>query len=111
MSSTRLSARCNHDFTLQAIERCLAKDPARRWPDARSFRAALGTSAETAALPEALEGVQGRGFWLFWWLDAAVLFLLVALATWRDDLGLVGWASLAILGTLVAAPSSRRSAA
>ena len=90
------------DATVHAVERCLAKDPARRWPDARSLRAALGSTAASAALPEALEPVQGRAFWLFWWVDAAVLLTMVC-AMWRDELGPVGWAALAILATVVAA--------
>ena len=37
------------DSTVQAVERCLAKDPARRWPDARSLKHALGVTEEPAA--------------------------------------------------------------
>lgn len=48
------------DSTLQAVERCLAKDPARRWPDARSLKTTLAT-AEEAQLPDALQSVQGQG--------------------------------------------------
>jgi predicted Ser/Thr protein kinase len=48
------------DATQQAIERCLAKDPEKRWPDARALRASLGT-VEDAGLPEALEAVHGHG--------------------------------------------------
>jgi serine/threonine-protein kinase len=89
------------DAAAQAIERCLAKDPSRRWADARSLRAALGTKAAAAALPEALEPVQATAFWMAWWLDAAVI-LAVVLATWRDEFGTVGWAVIGILCTLVA---------
>jgi len=48
------------DSTAQAIERCLAKDPAARWPDARSLRLALGV-AEESHLPDSLRAVEGRG--------------------------------------------------
>ncbi len=49
------------DATIQVVERCLAKDPAKRWPDARSLRLAVG-GAEDAELPDGLRTVQGRGF-------------------------------------------------
>jgi len=48
------------DSTAQAIERCLAKDPAARWPDARSLKLALGVSEESQ-LPDALHAAEGRG--------------------------------------------------
>jgi hypothetical protein len=48
------------DSTVQAVERCLAKDPAGRWPDARSLRLALGTTEESQ-LPDALQAVEGWG--------------------------------------------------
>ncbi|HVR70338.1 MAG TPA: serine/threonine-protein kinase [Vicinamibacteria bacterium] len=48
------------DATLQAVERCLAKDPARRWPDARSLKLALGVSEEPQ-LPDTVRMVDGQG--------------------------------------------------
>ena len=48
------------DSTVQAVERCLAKDPARRWPDARSLKLAMGT-LEEGQLPDGLQAVQGQG--------------------------------------------------
>jgi hypothetical protein len=48
------------DSTAQAIERCLAKDPAARWPDARSLKLALG-GIEENHLPDALQAAEGRG--------------------------------------------------
>ncbi|MBS0574825.1 MAG: protein kinase [Proteobacteria bacterium] len=51
------------DSTVQAVERCLAKDPAQRWPDARSLKLALG-KIEEAQLPDLLDDVQGSGIWL-----------------------------------------------
>jgi hypothetical protein len=48
------------DSTVEAVERCLAKDPAARWPDARSLKLALGVTEESA-LPDALRGVEGKG--------------------------------------------------
>ncbi len=48
------------DSTVQALERCLAKDPAARWQDARSLKLALGV-AEESQLPDALQSVEGRG--------------------------------------------------
>jgi Protein kinase domain len=60
------------DATVEAVERCLAKDPGRRWPDARSLKTTLATTEETQ-LPAALQVVQGWGgtymaiglLWLF----------------------------------------------
>jgi len=48
------------DSTVHAVERCLAKDPAARWPDARSLKVTLGITEESS-LPEALQAVQGQG--------------------------------------------------
>lgn len=78
--------------TAQAIERCLAKDPSKRWPDARSLKLAIGASEESH-LPDALHAVEGRGipalalmtcwvggFWLIgenyeFWDDGGRIFL------------------------------------
>jgi hypothetical protein len=48
------------DSTVTAVERCLAKDPARRWPDARSLKLALGVSEEQQ-LPDTVRMVDGQG--------------------------------------------------
>jgi tRNA A-37 threonylcarbamoyl transferase component Bud32 len=79
--------------TAQAVERCLAKDPSKRWPDARSLGLALG-AGDDSRLPDALQSVEGRGipglaivvayvvgFWLFgekygFWDDGGVIFFL-----------------------------------
>ena len=59
------------DSTAAAVERCLAKDPAARWPDARSLKLALGVTEEPQ-LPDTVRAVEGQG----------VLFaILVALFT------------------------------
>jgi RNA polymerase subunit RPABC4/transcription elongation factor Spt4 len=57
------------DATQQAIERCLAKDPDKRWSDARALRMSLG-SVDDAGLPDALEAVHGHG----------MTFLLISIA-------------------------------
>lgn len=48
------------DSTVQALERCLAKDPTARWPDARSLKLALGVVGESQ-LPDALHAAESRG--------------------------------------------------
>lgn len=48
------------DGTAQVVERCLAKDRAQRWPDARSLKVAVGGS-ETAQLPDGLHEIEGQG--------------------------------------------------
>lgn len=48
------------DSTVQVVDRCLAKDPAQRWPDARSLKLALG-AIEESHLPDALQAVEGKG--------------------------------------------------
>ena len=48
------------DPTAQAVEKCLAKDPAARWPDARSLKVALG-AGDDSALPDDLQAVDGHG--------------------------------------------------
>lgn len=62
------------DATAQAVQRCLAKDPAARWQDARSLKLALGMSEESQ-LPDALHVIEGRGMLA---LIIAGLFLLLS---------------------------------
>jgi hypothetical protein len=57
----RVLAPALSDSTVQAVERCLAKDPAKRWPDARSLKVVFGTVEEEGALPDALRAVEGKG--------------------------------------------------
>jgi serine/threonine-protein kinase len=91
------------DSTLQAVERCLAKDPIRRWPDARSLRQALGSVAPgSASLPEALEQVESQGFRLVLWTLAAGL-LAEAWWLWWSELGPGSTAVMGILSTVVLA--------
>ena len=61
------------DSTVLAVERCLAKDPARRWPDARSLKLALGVTEEPQ-LPDTHRGVEGQGM-----LAAYIVMLSMAL--------------------------------
>jgi hypothetical protein len=61
------------DSTVLAVERCLAKDPARRWPDARSLKLALGVSDEPH-LPDTQRGMEGQGL-----LAAYIIMLSLAL--------------------------------
>jgi hypothetical protein len=57
-----------------ALGRCLAKDPAARWPHAAQLRDVLAPDArEEAELPPALAGVEGAGAWLAPWA-AALLY-------------------------------------
>jgi hypothetical protein len=76
-----LNANLSHS-TAQAVERCLAKDPSRRWQDARSLRLALGASEESH-LPDALQAVEGRG------ILALAFFIVLNIALWvasfRDE--------------------------
>ena len=58
------------DSTADAVARCLAKDPARRWPDARSLKQSLGVAAE-AHLPDTRRAVEGQGLLMLY------IFLLV----------------------------------
>ncbi|MBW3565566.1 MAG: protein kinase [Acidobacteria bacterium] len=48
------------DGMAQAIERCLAKEPDGRWPDARSLRIALADDGESS-LPDALRPAESSG--------------------------------------------------
>lgn len=65
------------DTTVQAVQRCLSKDPSQRWPDARSLKLALG-AIEEDHLPEALQDVQGIGILgtLYVW---ASMYLMIVL--------------------------------
>src|SRR5262249_17208422 len=61
------------DSTVRAVERCLAKDPERRFADARSFKLALGV-AEEPQLPDTVRAVQGQGL-----LALYIVFLVLAM--------------------------------
>ncbi len=66
-----------------AISKCLAKDPAARFPDAGSLREALGARPVESGVPESLEEVESSGFWLgVWWSAVAVVAL--SLLVWRS---------------------------
>jgi hypothetical protein len=58
--SLRSVAPAVSDATVQTVERCLAKDPAGRWQDARSLAQTLGAT-EVTQLPDSLHAVEGRG--------------------------------------------------
>ncbi len=61
------------DDLAAAIMRCLAKDPAARWPDARSLREAVApTGLDDEQLPEPLDALDGIGPAL---LPFAILFV------------------------------------
>lgn len=81
------------ESTLQVIERCLAKDPAKRWQDAHALRATLGLT-EDGELPDALEAVHGQGV-AFAFITAALLMLMWAVVVRMQNappavFGLVG---------------------
>jgi hypothetical protein len=59
-----------------AVMRCLRRDPAARWPDARALREAVSpTSLEADQLPEPLDTLDGTGPFL---LPFVLLFLALA---------------------------------
>ncbi len=62
------------DATVMAVERCLAKDPAKRFSDARSLKVALGVS-EGPQLPDTQRAVEGQGI-LAAYIGAIVLTLI-----------------------------------
>jgi hypothetical protein len=64
------------DSTVQIVERCLFKDPARRWPDARSLKLAIGTDTDSHHLPDALHEIEGQGI-IFIVVAAALLAALI----------------------------------
>jgi Protein kinase domain len=61
------------DSTAQIVERCLAKDPNKRWADARSLQMALG-APEESALPDELQAAESRGIT---GVVIAIAFLLI----------------------------------
>ncbi|HVS31803.1 MAG TPA: serine/threonine-protein kinase [Thermoanaerobaculia bacterium] len=78
------------DSTVQVVERCLAKDPAARWPDARSLSKSLG-AMEVNQLPDSLHAVEGRGIPAVVFgvlgLDAFYFATMLAARALRDEGG------------------------
>ena len=82
----RSLARGIGDSTVQVVERCLAKDPARRWPDARSLKLALGV-VEESALPDVLHAVEAKGVPF---AAALTVVILAFVWVWHFALGNTG---------------------
>ena len=61
--------------TARLVERCLAKDREKRWPDARSLKVSLGAFEEDDHLPDALQAAEGNGLPALA-IAVAVLFFL-----------------------------------
>ena len=78
------------DSTVQAVERCLAKDPAQRWPDARSLKLALG-KIEEAQLPDLLDDVQGSGIWLLAYATICPAIIALSMIGFGVDPSSHGW--------------------
>jgi serine/threonine-protein kinase len=88
------------DPTVQAVERCLAKDPARRWPDARSLKLALGVSEEPQ-LPDTVQAVQGQGM-----LAGCIVLLVLTLLSTVEWPALL-YSSMGLVALLYAFASAR----
>jgi serine/threonine protein kinase len=86
------------EATSQLVERCLARDPVRRWPDARSLQAALG-NVEEPQLPDALQAVEGHG--VPGLIIAAVLLSFVRMTKPPADVLLINVASLTAVYLIV----------
>jgi hypothetical protein len=72
---------------VRAIERCLAKDPSERWPDARAFREEIAQE-ESAELPDALRTVHAMpSVWLLY----AVVMWFYGLYQWLVGDLVKGW--------------------
>jgi len=77
------------DDLAAAVGRCLAKDPAARWPDARALKEAIApTGLDEDELPEPLDALDGRAAMLL------PLVVLLALAAWYAWLARAGGALL-----------------
>jgi len=104
-TSLRSLAPAISDSTLEAIERCMAKDPAKRWQDCRALKTTLG-SIEEHDLPDALEAVQGHGV-AFLAIGAALLLVawMVVIRLQHAPIGVLGIMATTILacyGAIVA---------
>jgi hypothetical protein len=76
------------DFA-SAITRCLAKEPAGRWPDGKSLRDALHWVGEEPELPPGARELDGMG-WRMALTTLVTVDFLVWYSLWRDHLGPVG---------------------
>ena len=87
--SLRSVAPAVSDGTVQAVERCLAKDPAARWQDARSLAQTVGAT-EVAQLPDSLHAVEGRGLpaALAVGLPLSVWVIAIALDDFAEAIGI-----------------------
>ena len=96
------------ESTLQTIERCMAKDPTKRWPDSRALRLSLGMP-EDSELPDALEAVHGHGV-TFVMISSALLLLMwgVVVRMQHAPPVVVGIAASVLISAYVIAVASLR---
>ena len=94
-----------------ALARCLAKNPAERWPDGKSLKEALGRA--TPDDPDALSGdLRQVSGWLFWILAAGWAALTAWVAFGDHGLGMgLGFGVALTFGFLVVAIANRRKGA
>jgi hypothetical protein len=85
------------DDVASALQRCLAKNPSARWPDAGRLRDVLAPGGgEEEELPAALASLEGVGVWLLPW---AIVLLY---GVWLAQLWRLSWAASAPLRFLLA---------
>ena len=87
-----------------AIMRCLAKDPASRWPDARAFKHSLGAAVDddSERLPGELREIAGALFWSAaggWMTGSLVARFLAPALGWAPALVAALLPAVVYLGT------------
>jgi hypothetical protein len=84
-----------------AVMRCLAKEPAERWPDGKSLRDALHWTGEEPPLPPGVKQLDGMA-WRLGLVTLVTVDIFLLYVMWKDHVGPVGQEGFRLFRFLVA---------